>query len=60
LADLERIERAIDEEPATVSVAEIVQSLRAAGSIADDDYQMGASWRNLGMHLTQPTTICRV
>lgn len=50
LADLERIERAIDEEPATVSVAEIVQSLRAAGSIADDDYQMGASWRNVFAH----------
>ena len=50
LADLKRIERAIDKEPATVSVAEIVQSLRAAASIADDDYQMGASWRNVFAH----------
>jgi hypothetical protein len=50
LADLERVERATDKEPAIVSVDEIINSLRAIGSIADDDYQMGASWRNVFAH----------
>lgn len=49
-ADLQRIESAIDEESATVSVAEIVQSLRAAGSIADDEQSMPTSWMPVFEH----------
>jgi hypothetical protein len=50
LAVLERIERAIDEEPATVSVGEIIQSLRATGSIADDEQSMPTSWMPVFEH----------
>ena len=50
LADLERIERAIDEEPAIVSVGEIIQSLRATGSIADDEQSMPTSWMPVFEH----------
>jgi hypothetical protein len=50
LAALERIESAIDEESATVSVGEIIQSLRATGSIADDEQSMPTSWMPVFEH----------